>query len=215
MNCHSSTCHPAFLFILIRLCRAVPQSPAAVVGEPHSPSSTKSPSSGNIAAPDGGPSTGTRAGLAVGVVLGAALLGILVWLLIQCFPPRTRRSGQRPTELEDNQKPAELEGDIPAEWVAELCGRHTPVPIAYLIEGPENQCANDEKRPHSPRATTISESEPPTAPSGHPDPSKFLRESSIRLGESAMTPDASALHSSIPTPTAPSDVADPELGYLR
>lgn len=196
-------------FVSLQPCHAAPQSPNSTPGEPHSNSMTKEPSTGNVVAPNGGPTTGDKTGLAVGIALGVVLMGILLWLLIQCVPWKQRRNKLGPKELENNQKPVELEGDAPAEWLAELCGRHTPVPI---------ECPKDEKRPPM---TEAPESRPPTAMSRQasqqptPEPGRLFRVSSIRLGESAMTPEASITQFRIPTPTAPSDVADPELRYLR
>ena len=43
----------------------------------------------------------------------------------------------------------------------------------------------------------------------------FLRDSSIRVGESAMTPEASIIGIRIPTPAVTSVSNDPELSYLR
>jgi len=43
----------------------------------------------------------------------------------------------------------------------------------------------------------------------------FLRDSTIRVGESAMTPEASIIEIRIPTPAATSVSDDPELSYLR
>lgn len=205
-------------FLFLELCRAAPQSPDSAPGIAHSNSSATEPSSGNVVAPNGGPSTGSKTGLAVGIALGVMLMGILLWLLIQCLPRKWKRKAKGPNELENNQKPVELEGDAPAEWLAELCGRHTPVPITYLADGQDQEYPKDEKRPPT---NEPPESRPPTAMSRQesrqatPEPGRILSDGSIRLGESAMTPEASMTQFRIPTPTAPFDVADPELRYLR
>lgn len=199
-------------------CRAVPQSLDSAPGVAHSNSTTTEPTSGNVVAPNGGPSTGTKTGLAVGIALGVMLMGIQLWLLIQCIPRKQKHRAKGPIELENSQKPIELEGDAPSELLADLCGRHTPVPITFSAGNQDQDYPKDEEKPptsepHKSRPLTATSQQ--ASLQATTEPGGLLRESSIRLGESAMTPEASMIQFTIPSPTAPSDIVDPELRYLR
>jgi len=224
MTCN---CYVLMLFFLlivsffsIRPCLAFPQSPS-LLSTPSSPNPTgaaeSSASQGNVIAPNGGPRTGTETGLAVSIVLGVTLLGIIAWLFFECSPGLRNRKKKRTSDFENNKKTIEPEGDAPAERLVELSGRHTPVPTAGLAapsgqrDRTDEQRAQDESGDSDMPITTAM----PDSPQQTADPYRFLRDSSIRVGESATTPEASFIHVQISTPTATSVSGDPELSNLR
>jgi len=208
-------------FFLIRPCFASSQSPSplSTSNGPNPTNVTESsvgPSQSSVVDPNPGAVTGTKTGFAVGIVLGVSLLGILAWFIFQCSPCSRNRNKKGTIDLENKRMTAELDGDALVELPAESCGRHLPVPIGRLTTLLEQRSRNIEHQTqesgNSDERNTVTVPESPRQTIGS---YRFLRNSSIRVGESAMTPAPSIIGFRIPTPAATSVSNDPELSYLR